>query len=77
MTSNPFAVDWHDPAVAARMAVMAFLHDDELAVDVLTRRRPDLDLPTLRLMTEIAAAVAIDAREPHSMNRILFVRKPR
>lgn len=77
MTSNPFAVDWHDPAVAARMAVMAFLHDDELAVDVLTRRRPDLDLSMLRLMAEIAAATVIDVREPHSLNRLLYVRKPR
>lgn len=76
MTSNPYAVDLDDPAVVARMAVLAYLHDDELAVDVLTRRRPDLDQNTLRLMAEISAAVAIDVRQPYSLNRILFVRKP-
>lgn len=74
---NPYSVDWHDPAVVARLAVMAYLHDDELAVDVLSRHRPDLDLPTLRLMAEIAAATAIDTREPYALNKILYVRKPR
>jgi hypothetical protein len=74
---NPYAVDMEDPAVVARLAVLAYLHDDDLALDVLTRRRPDLDLSTLRLMAEIAAATAIDVREPYAMNKILYVRKPR
>ena len=74
---NPYALDLTDPAVVARLAVMAFLHDDEIAADTLARRRPDLDMPTLRLMAEIAAATAIDMREPYNVNRILFVRKPK
>lgn len=74
---NPFTPDLNDPAVVARLVVLSMLHDDDLALDVLTRRRPDLDLSMLRLMAEIAAATVIDVREPHSLNRLLYVRKPR
>lgn len=74
---SPYAVDLDDPAVVARLVVLAFLHDDEDAADTLARRRPDLDMGTLKLMAEIAAAVNLDLREPYNVNRVLYVRKPR
>lgn len=76
MTPSPFAVDLTDPAVAARLIVLASLHDDQDAADHLARRRPDLDLDTMKLVAEIAAAVAIDLRHPVANAKVLYVRKP-
>ena len=75
---SPYHVDLNDPAVVARLIVLGTLHDDQDALDTLARRRPDLDLDTLRLVAEIAAAVQIDMQEPYNTNRIMYlVRRPR
>jgi hypothetical protein len=52
-----FVVSFQDPSVIARLAVCAFLHGDQEALEAIEQRRPDLDTDTLRLTIECAAMV--------------------
>ena len=73
----PYQVDTHDPAVVARLIVLGHLHNDQASIDLLARRRPELDIDLLRLVAEIVVSVNLDMAEPANANRILYVRTPR